>query len=255
MIHYLTLRDNSSILYFGNNLDIKYKKKKSFYSPNNFKHSKIKSIYLSNSISNRDDISNIIVEDSELANHKLVYFENYQPPFNLIKINLNLANYQKKSSEITAWVFKNPNKLRLYPLSIIIWPPAWNLSRNIVEDISKRYRVVKDISFQLESKNIPKFIYEAYQDDVRCDKSKLGTKIRNITKYPGYFRYLKILVENPKINSQHVSETSIYIKKNIRGKYRKLIKDYHYDIIIHVSDNQKHTKSMYLVTQKYLKKI
>ena len=164
-------------------------------------------------------------------------------------------NNYNNSRHISIWVFKTPDQIKLYPLSVIIWPPAYHISKFIVEDLKKHYIIIKDISLNMSYNNVGKYVYGAYRDDLRCDKSNLKYKIHNFNKHPLRFRYLKILVKKPLLNRENISQTSILIKKNIRNKYKKYITNYIYDVILHVSDNQKHTKSMFELTTKFLKNI
>ena len=62
--------------------------------------------------------------------------------------------------------------------------------------------------------------------------------------YPLRFRYLKILVENPQLNKKQISHTSIEIKEVIRGLFKRFVKNYVHDIVCHISDNAKHSRSM-----------
>lgn len=262
MIHILTMPDGGNIFYFGNlNSNVEYIDKISFSQPE-IKHKNQKVIYVSNSISNNHRVANVIVNDKDLATREIQYFPEYQPPFNLslIKIYFNPNGFTLKKISSTnliidLWVYRNPNQLRLFPLSVIIWPPAFHLSNEIINDLNKHYIVVQNKEFQLPDNLVTNYVYDAYRDDVRCDKSKLRYKLINFKKHPNRFRYLKILVKKPNLNKENISETSIAIKKNIRSKYKSYIKDYIYDVILHVADNKKHTKSMNDITQKYLKKI
>ena len=155
---------------------------------------------------------------------------------------------------ISFWVFKNKEKLKLYPLSVIIWPPAYKFSDEIIDYFDKKHTVVKDTHIKINKPSlVNKFVYEMYQDDTRCDKSKLKNKINSFRYYDGNFRYLKLLVEYPQTGKGGISKTSINIKKIIRERYRNMINKYVYDNIIHISDNQKHSKSMENYIKAYKK--
>lgn len=262
MIHILTLPDGVNIFYFGNlNTNIEYINKLSFCQPD-IDHKNYKVINVSNSISEDHRVANIVVNNKDLATREIKYFPEYQSPFNLERITIYLgpSGFTLKKNHLTSqvidmWVNRNPKQLRLFPLSVIIWPPAFHLSSQILNDLNKHYIVVQDKPFKLPNNMVSNFVYDAYRDDVRCDKSKLKYKLINFKKHTMRFRYLKILVKKPVLNKDNISETSIAIKKNIRSKYKKYVKDYIYDVILHVADNKKHTKSMNDMTQKYLKKL
>ena len=89
---------------------------------------------------------------------------------------------------------------------------------------------------------------------MRCDKSKLPGKCRNMYPYLSKMKYVEFLVENPELDHISVSQTSVKIKELIRGEFKNKIPNYVHDIIFHVSDNASHAKSMDQFVGKELNK-
>ena len=58
------------------------------------------------------------------------------------------------------------------------------------------------------------------------------------------------MVTDLKLNNDHISKVSLNIKNTIRNKIKKTIPNYIYDVIIHLSDNKKHSNSMNSVCKK-----
>ena len=54
-----------------------------------------------------------------------------------------------------------------------------------------------------------------------------------------------VLIDDPKYDTQKVSQTAVKLKEEIRSKYKSKINNYYKDIIIHVSDNSIEASSVY----------
>ena len=114
----------------------------------------------------------------------------------------------------------------------------------VVRLLDKYYRIVSDYKFTLKKNDILRFVMQVYRDDRRCDKTQLPNKCRHMIHYPMNLRFVKILVESPRVDNNKVSKTSVQIKEVIRGLYKRYVKNYVHDIVCHISDNSSHSRSM-----------
>ena len=192
-----------------------------------------------NNISLIDEISSI--DKSNIIN---IYTNNIKylelTKFTISNINGLTKIYQNSNKDgFIFWAKKLPN---IYPLYMVLWPTMIPFFKDIIKELDKFY-YIEYYNFK-KIKNINKLVYNLYNGDIKCDKSKLIYKINRFKKYPNIYGFIKFYVRNPFFNSLKISKTAIKIKKNIRNKYNKKIKDYFYDIIVHISDNGKHGKNM-----------
>lgn len=183
----------------------------------------------------------------------LFVFTEYTEPFNTYPVYVNketsppgfsITRKRGRSDGFSFWCFLSPRKLRLYPLSIILWPPIYERSDDIVRLLDKYYRIVSDYKFTLKKNDLLRFVMQVYRDDRRCDKTQLPNKCKHMIHYPMNLRFVKILVESPRVDNNKVSKTSIQIKEVIRGLYKRYVKNYVHDIVCHISDNSSHSRSM-----------
>ena len=240
----------------------------SFFTPIQPKdklNKKLSKLYLINTINDNKDIANLAIEkkdvlDTDTILNEILVFKEFVSPLNLIEISVissqNGLLFKRgniKDKYISFWAYEDPLHTHLYPLSFVVWPPAVHMADSIKSSLSEKYIIVKDKEIQLKHPNqISKLVYKLYEDDKRCNKNKLIHKIKAFESYPLNFRYIKLLVKNPLLNDQNVSKVSIRIKNKIRNKFRSKIKHYFNDIILHSSDNQKHSRSMYNYLKAYL---
>lgn len=153
-------------------------------------------------------------------------------------------NYSSRKEILKLWVFTKPKFEKLYPLAAIIWPPAERYSNEISRLLKNNYKITKDIDFNVAPKRFLRFVNNIYKGDKRCDKSQLPGKVRNMRPYPIRMKYLRVLVAKADLDHMRVSQTAVKIKAIVRKKYRSKIPNYVHDIIIHVSDNASHARSM-----------
>lgn len=158
------------------------------------------------------------------------------------------------------------NKMRK-PYICILWPPAHNLFDEIKDEIP---RVESGLSLfnsnilYLNSADLQKFIYDIYKtDDIRLEKLNLKYQymVNSISKdsnlkepYP--VNIMNIKLDNPDFRVKPLtglpqSKQTMRLKTYIRDKYQKYILDYHYDIMMHITDNTKQNEDV----KKIIKKI
>lgn len=102
---------------------------------------------------------------------------------------------------------------------------------------------------------MPNFIESIYKiDDIT--KWKINLKIKIMEKYPKMINFLLLKISDPKFREKiypksYLSTECESLKRSIRSKYRSMIDNYFYDIIIHIGDNQEHNREIIKVVQKY----
>jgi hypothetical protein len=148
------------------------------------------------------------------------------------------------SNETAIWVFADAIHHRLYPFSVVIWPPAFPHYRDILDTIRKNYIIVQHDTLSLPKALLLPFVLDVYQGDRRCDKSQLPNKCRHMTPYPTRIGYIKFLAPKADLDRNRVSQTAVKIKALLRERYIPTIKNYVHDIICHISDNASHSREM-----------
>jgi len=140
-----------------------------------------------------------------------------------------------------------------------IWGPILQYSNDILTKINKEHNVLHFYKYKFNTVNdYETSILDIYKtDDIDPLKVK-NVKIKNMLKYPKEYIYFKFYIKNPNFRKKHstnnnISKTVENIKRNIRGIYKKKIKNYIHDIIIHVSDNFEQTNDIDKIMKKYNK--
>ena len=170
-------------------------------------------------------------------------FEIYRSVDILQVIPLESDKYHWKGNNIF-WAFLKPSPIKLYPLGAIIWSPANHVADQIINILSNDYRITQVIQFHVPNQRLLKFVNKVYLDDRRCDRTQLSGKCRHMYNAPSTFRFVKFLVRSARLDGNRVSQTSVDLKYRIRKKFKRYIRNYVHDIIIHVSDNASHTRHM-----------
>lgn len=179
-------------------------------------------------------------------------FPTYTLPYHTQTIHLFLEG-QEGTHLVALEAFVDPKRPKLYPLSIVLWPSAQHIFAPITRQLSTKGRIA-NIGDLVIPKPYMNFVMEVYEDDQRCDKSKLPFKLKDILKSvhqnprildPVFkIRYMTLWVDRAKVNSYGLSKAGVQIKNSIRHQFKHLIPRYSWDIMIHLADNSKHTKSM-----------
>ena len=233
------------------------------YSPVQTNNKQMKILYLYNTNKNVDNCADyfswdILSNDFKLIS-KMWVFPTWVSGLNIIQINVANSNKFKgldtNYKPLNFWVFNNYKKVPQYVLVAIIWPPAYHIRDDIINDIHSNYKVLKSFNFKISKKRMLPFIKQVYRGDRRCDKSQLIHKYHNVCPNNGstHFQigFIKFLVGNLDLDQLRVSNTSIQIKDNIRNKYKKQISNYKHDIIIHISDNEAHSFDMERIVKHF----
>lgn len=152
------------------------------------------------------------------------------------------------------------------PYYCLLWSPA----RNYFDEIEREIKLVEpgiDV-ISSEDLSVPNykfknFIYDVYStDDIQ--KNKLDLKydhMINSLKKDNYnlnnynIKVLKMLLDKPDFRLKPLSglpqsKKTMRIKKKIRGDYSNLITDYYYDIIMHITDNEKQNSEVAKLVKK-----
>lgn len=154
------------------------------------------------------------------------------------------------------------------PYYTILWSPAYNLFnkiKNSIPRIENGVEVVDNKIIKLDSKTLKKFIYDIYRiDDIKKYKLdlKYGYMINSINNnelltspYP--VNIMKTIIDIPDfrvkpMNGNPQSKATMRIKTNIRDTFKKYINDYHYDIMLHMTDNNKQNKEVKKIIKKVI---
>ncbi len=153
------------------------------------------------------------------------------------------------------------------PYYCVLWPPT----RNIFEKIEKEIELVEDgieligkKYLELKRNDFKKFMYDVYStDDILPEK--LDLKFKYLMQSLDKDKYdneklplmvMNVLLENPDFKLKSFtglpqSKKTMRIKSNIRNQNNNYVTDYHYDIIMHMTDNSIQNNDV----EKILKKV
>lgn len=198
------------------------------------------------------------------GSHRLsvqLYFSNKYIPILMSKRSFNInydINWFKKyfnTDEIKIIENKLNNTIKDKELYFIVflWSPVSEFFNDIKKDISKKYIIIEENLYRLDN-HLEEFVYDIYStDDVTKDKIKL--KLKKLSFKNNLVQAIKINIGNPKFRKKLKTNTDISVvieelKEFIRNTYKNKI-DYHYDNIIHISDNYNQTKELNKLLEKY----
>ena len=139
---------------------------------------------------------------------------------------------------------------------IILWPPMQEYFDEIEEDIKRKYKVLN--SYEIDFKNsdtFKNFVFSVYESD-DIEAWKIEKKLEGFNNYSSIVKVIEIEIVNPRfrrksLNNHDISQEVEAIKKEYRSKYSKKIKNYFYDIIMHIGDNYHHTREIAKAIRKF----
>tara|TARA_Y100000592_G_scaffold96953_1_gene166531 strand:- start:61054 stop:62001 length:948 start_codon:yes stop_codon:yes gene_type:complete len=163
---------------------------------------------------------------------------------------------EKEILEIVSEKHKLFESTNLY-FYAMIWPPAKKYFKQIKQSINSDFDIIsaKEVDMRENFETILKKIYKI--DNI--EEWKLNKKISSIKKSSESreIMILKIDLINTKFRSKtkfpdcKISTSAEEIKKKIRDNFQNKIKDYYYDIIIHMSDNYDHVDHIKKVLEEH----
>lgn len=154
------------------------------------------------------------------------------------------------------------------PYYCILWPPAECCISDIISDIShfsKDVEYMGNVVYALNGDELQKFIYDVYAtDDIA--KYKLDLKYQHLINSMrcGGWQFgscnvlvVQLMILHPDFRLKPLtglpqSKVTMTMKKFIRDKYQNRIRDYYYDIIMHITDNQIQNDGVEDVLKKFV---
>ena len=131
-----------------------------------------------------------------------------------------------------------------YKIIFIIWPPAYNLSNQITDDISKKHKINNIYDCKIKKSEFEHFLSEVYNIDNKNYKKKVYLKYERLIENNCLIKVLEVNFKMPTIEVQDILNNkrcvdAHILKDFIRVKYKKNINNYIFDIIIHSTETQK----------------
>ena len=134
------------------------------------------------------------------------------------------------------------------PFSCVIWSPAADMADRIVKDLEFFGKVsdVKRYTYQPgEYQNVVRAIYAI--DDI--EKWKIEKKLSYMKSYSPELVSVNLTLEDPAYRVKAATNLPLStvgerIKRCIRAKYKTEVKDYFFDIILHIGDNMYQSEYM-----------
>lgn len=139
----------------------------------------------------------------------------------------------------------------------IIWNTAYSHHKEILDDISREYKLVNTKIFNLKD-NHRDFIIDVYLDDnITAWGWKLDKKIECMEAFDEKKAVaFEIEIDNPSFvfverKNKSVCKEAEDLKAKIRDKYSKIITPYFYDTVLHMSDDLQQTLQLKKTLHKY----
>ena len=131
----------------------------------------------------------------------------------------------------------------------VLWSPAFPFKDEILADIEAEFGSVESDEIEFDNRaNYEKFVSGIYHiDDI--ETWKVRKKLEYMKNDPTKVCTFSFETPNPRFrkktrNDQAISIVVELIKKKLRGKYAERLENYFYDILLHIGDNEQHTKYM-----------
>ena len=137
-----------------------------------------------------------------------------------------------------SWKIYNLVVYRNAKLICVIWPPAFELSPEIVEQMNGVCSISGIRKFQLPRQSAREFIFKLYELDKASDR-KIAPKIDRLLEAPVRICLFYAQFENPQIiphcddNSWKRSRRISQAKADVRVAFKDRVPRYVYDVIIH----------------------
>lgn len=144
----------------------------------------------------------------------------------------------------------------------IIWPPAFHLKKGMEQEINKHYKVDGSESYVLTKECFKKFMFKTYKPD-KTPPKRVNKKYRAMRRDSLNVQIISISVPNPtmmphkktRLKGTFYCQEMKRLKRIIRERFSPEVKGYIYDVIIHISDNQKHNERTRKLIKRYGNKI
>ena len=136
----------------------------------------------------------------------------------------------------------------------VIWPPAYDCAEDILNDIEAHndgITVVEKEMLELDREDFIGLFKGLYHTDILDDDGmqfKIGLIDNSMDQHKTYrIVRFKLSCINPRMsmnrkNYMPQSETISRIKWWVRGRYKRSVKNYEYDVIMHIADNYLQSK-------------
>ena len=186
-------------------------------------------------------------------------FDWIEPYFTSYELNMIINKYQELLNRCAN------------PYYCILWPPSHKLFeefRKKIPTLENDVFIVDSELIYLNSVNLKKFIYDVYRtDDIRLEKLNLKYEymMNSIKKDTSFGELYPVYVMKIKMNNLDFrvkpltglpqSKTTMRIKTSIRDEYQRFIIDYYYDIIMHMTDNNKQNEDVSKIINKVKERI
>lgn len=143
------------------------------------------------------------------------------------------------------------------PFIGIIWPPAYDIVDDIVEEMKKTVDVTGIGEFELESKEeLGEFIRSIYNTDDTV-ASQIEDKVERMQQENTYkIKLVEFYMNNPEFYIKRyghtISRKGRELKTKIREQFRNQVNGYIFDIILHTADNYFQSEEVRNVVKRYL---
>ena len=155
-----------------------------------------------------------------------------------------------------SWEIYNSVVYRNAKLICVIWPPAFELSTEIVEQMRGVCSISEIRRFQLPRQSAREFIFKLYELD-KASMRKIAPKIDRLLEAPVRICLFYAQFENPKIiphcddNSWKKSRRINEAKADVRVAFKHRVPRYVYDVIIHSVEFPEQNMQVERLVQNY----
>jgi hypothetical protein len=137
---------------------------------------------------------------------------------------------------------------------VVIWPPAFDLAKNILADISARSKVLESHVYS-SIPDMATLVREVYQSD-DIERWKVEKKVSHVVTNNSKIVTASILIvdakyRDKKLSRSYISSSVEELKSLLREKYKSQIPNYIHDVLIHIGDNPAMNREMVKVLRKH----
>lgn len=176
--------------------------------------------------------------------------------YTLVEKILKLIRSGKSKICRGSWEIYNSVVYRNAKLICVIWPPAFELSTEIVEQMRGVCSISEIRKFQLPPKSAREFIFKLYEID-KASIQKIAPKIDRLLEAPVRICLFYAQFEDPKIiphcddNSWKKSRRINEAKADVRAAFKHRVPRYVYDVIIHSVEFPEQNMQVEQLVQNY----
>lgn len=140
----------------------------------------------------------------------------------------------------------------------IAWPPSFVFADSIRSEIEKKFAIASQQAYSFSEKSFKKFMFGIYEPD-KTPASRIKKKYKVMHRFGTSIVVFLISIDKPTmldhkktrlIGKKYCKELK-NLKSDIRTKFASRVDGYVYDVVLHVGDNDEHTRHIQKLLERY----